>query len=148
MLEESGLPRLPVTEDITRVQIPYTPPIMPLKNRKKRKAYHAGYWKKYYSDPVRKARHLKAVRKNDKKRMDALRAWAIVYKLEHGCRVCGFKDHHAALDFAHRDRATKEFDIGDALRRGWSLAKVQKEAAKCDVLCANHHRIETYIESH
>jgi hypothetical protein len=121
---------------------------MPLKDKKANQAYHQGYWKTYYSDPERKARHVRAVRKTDKKRMDVVRQWAWKFKLTQGCRVCGFREHHAALDFAHRDRKTKEFNIANALRSGWSLIRIQKEAAKCDVLCANHHRIETFDESH
>lgn len=121
---------------------------MPFKSKKKQKSYARGYWKRYYADPIRKARHLKSVRKTDRKRMDAIRKWAIDFKLAAGCKVCGFREHHAALDFAHRDRQTKEFNIGESLRRGWSLKKVQREAAKCDILCANHHRMATFEESH
>ena len=101
-------------------------------------------WKEYYSDPVRKARHLVAVRKNDKKRAAAIKKWIREYKLEHGCKVCGFKEHPAALDFDHRDPKQKEFTIADFTRKGWSLERVKKEVAKCDVICANHHRIKHF----
>lgn len=121
---------------------------MPLNDKKASQLYHRGYWKEYYSDPTRRARHLQSVRKTDKKRTDVIRTWAREFKIAVGCRVCGFREHHAALDFAHRDRKTKEFNIANAMHHGWSLVKVQKEAAKCDVLCANHHRIETFVESH
>jgi hypothetical protein len=119
---------------------------MPLKNKKANRRYHRGYWKSYYSDPVRKARHLRAVRKNDKKRMDAIREWMDSYKLERGCKVCGWREHPVGLDFAHRDRKTKEFNLAETRRAGWSLARVQREAAKCDILCATHHRIATFVD--
>jgi hypothetical protein len=68
------------------------------------------------------------------------------FKMEVGCKVCGWREHPASLDFAHRDRKTKELNLSAARQKGWSLARVQKEAAKCDVLCANHHRIATFVD--
>lgn len=121
---------------------------MPLKDAVANKEYHRGYWKEYYSDPVRKARHLKAVRATDRKRRQRIREWVAQEKIRRGCLKCGYREHPFALDFAHRDRRTKEFDVASALRSGWSLERVQREAAKCDVLCANHHRIETFKEIH
>jgi hypothetical protein len=120
---------------------------MPLKDCKKRKEYRAGYWKRYYADPVRKARHLKAVRKNDKKRIAVICQWLDAYKMEMGCKVCGWREHPVCLDFAHRDRATKELNLSETRKKGWSLVRVKREAAKCDVLCANHHRLATFEEA-
>lgn len=52
-----------------------------------------------------------------------------------GCRICG-ESEHIALDFHHLDPATKE----SSLRRLTSVKRIQIEAAKCVVLCANCHR--------
>jgi hypothetical protein len=61
-------------------------------------------------------------------------------KLDRGCDRCGYGDHPAALDFHHRDPAEKEFQIGGNQNLAWT--RVLAEIAKCDVICANCHRIE------
>jgi excisionase family DNA binding protein len=54
------------------------------------------------------------------------------------CAICGYDRHIGALQFHHRDGATKEFGVGErGLTR--SLAAVRAEAAKCVLLCANCH---------
>lgn len=117
---------------------------MPLKDPQKQKEYRQGYWKKYYSDPERKARHISSVRKTDKKRKEIIRSWIDEYRVTVGCKVCGFNEDAVALDFHHREDETKEFNISTAIRSGWSLERIKEEVAKCDVLCANHHRIHHF----
>jgi 5-methylcytosine-specific restriction endonuclease McrA len=54
------------------------------------------------------------------------------------CVVCGYSQHHAALQFHHLDPASKSFGLGvRGITR--SLAKLRTEAAKCVLLCANCH---------
>lgn len=62
------------------------------------------------------------------------------YKLEKGCSVCGFNKHYVALDFDHHDPANKTFSLNS-----WpgSWEKLYGEITKCNVLCANCHRIKT-----
>jgi hypothetical protein len=62
-------------------------------------------------------------------------------KVTEGCKECGYNDHHAALDFNHRDPATKDFSPGQGI---YSTAKLQAEIDKCDILCSNCHRVHTY----
>jgi hypothetical protein len=45
------------------------------------------------------------------------------------------------MDFDHRDPAVKSFAIGPSLTR--NRAAVVAEIAKCDVVCANCHRLRT-----
>ncbi len=59
-------------------------------------------------------------------------------KLERGCVDCGYKDNPAALDFDHL--YDKRFNIS------WKYGQVSDETmlaevAKCEVRCANCHRI-------
>ncbi|WP_309712270.1 hypothetical protein [Armatimonas sp.] len=55
------------------------------------------------------------------------------------CALCGYDRCVAALEFHHRDPATKRFNLGkDNLLKAWNM--VLEEAAKCDLLCANCHR--------
>lgn len=55
-----------------------------------------------------------------------------------GC-PCGER-RPAALDFHHRDGATKEGNIGMEASR-WNMERLLAELKKCDVICANCHRV-------
>jgi hypothetical protein len=51
------------------------------------------------------------------------------------------------MDFDHRDPSQKEFNLGsEAIREMYSLEKLQAEIDKCDIVCANCHRIRTAIQ--
>jgi hypothetical protein len=56
--------------------------------------------------------------------------------------MCGYKEHHVALDFDHLDPSTKVRDI--AKMHTTNIKNLMKEIEKCQVLCANCHRIKTY----
>ena len=66
-------------------------------------------------------------------------------KQEKGCARCGYNAHPAALDFNHLDPTEKEFRISSDVT---SLEKTLREIEKCEVLCANCHRIHTYEQKH
>jgi transposase len=56
------------------------------------------------------------------------------------CKLCGFDEHPAALQFHHRDRATKEFHLSHGgMTRG--IGRMRAEARKCILLCANCHAL-------
>jgi transposase len=54
------------------------------------------------------------------------------------CAVCGFDAYAGALQFHHRDPASKSFEVS---RQGVtrSLRRLRLEAQKCVLLCANCH---------
>jgi hypothetical protein len=72
-----------------------------------------------------------------KKRRAALGA----IKLESGCVDCGYREDPCALDFDHRDPELKISSVPKLINLDG--ATVLKEIAKCDVRCANCHRIRT-----
>src|ERR1700674_513969 len=57
------------------------------------------------------------------------------------CSRCGYKQETRILEFHHRDRETKRFNIADG--RDWSLETLRRETAKCDLLCPNCHSLTT-----
>jgi hypothetical protein len=63
-----------------------------------------------------------------------------IIKMQGGkCIRCGYDKCTAALDFHHRDPATKSFNINaGTICKAWNtiLAEVQK----CDLICSNCHR--------
>ena len=73
------------------------------------------------------------------------RIWDI--KVGGECVRCGYGEHPAALDFHHRDPSQKEFSIADINRAGLSAENIQAEIDKCDLICANCHRIEHATET-
>lgn len=59
-----------------------------------------------------------------------------------GCVDCGYREHVAALDFDHLPGTEKKFGIAKGVYDfGW--ATIAAEIAKCEVVCANCHRIRT-----
>jgi hypothetical protein len=87
-------------------------------------------------------------REHTKRKRIELRAWVRDYLLSHPCVDCGEADP-VVLEFDHRDPATKDENIADAIsRRGWGLPRLQAEAEKCDVRCCNCHRRRTVAERH
>lgn len=64
--------------------------------------------------------------------------------LEHPCVDCG-NSNIAVLEFDHlRD---KKYGISRMYRDGMAITRIQEEIDKCDVVCANCHRIRTYSRS-
>lgn len=98
-------------------------------------------WRKWYH--AHKADQNKKVYFNRSRRKARLLAWFAEFKAQCRCARCGF-DHPAALDFHHRDPSSKGFPIAEAVRATQSIARLQAEIQKCDVLCANCHRIEHF----
>ena len=62
-------------------------------------------------------------------------------KLEAGCMDCGYNSHSCALDFDHRDPTSKLFTISNGSSKHWTF--IQEEIDKCDIVCANCHRVRT-----
>lgn len=73
-------------------------------------------------------------------RREAIRRFVWSIKEQSQCAECGFTDPRA-LDFHHRDSQEKEESLYRVHIRGWGKERILAEIAKCDVLCANCHRI-------
>lgn len=59
------------------------------------------------------------------------------------CMDCGIRYPSYVMDFDHRDPSTKRFSIGRQVA-SYGIDALRAEIAKCDVVCANCHRIRTY----
>lgn len=59
------------------------------------------------------------------------------------CADCGNLYHFCVMDFDHRPDEEKIREVSD-LKNFSSETKLREEIAKCDVVCANCHRIRTY----
>lgn len=76
-----------------------------------------------------------------------LRDFLHKYKEFHGCKDCGGKFAFYILDLDHRDPHKKKFQPSKLAERG-SWEKMLEELAKCDVVCANCHRVRTHNNGH
>lgn len=68
------------------------------------------------------------------------------YLQNHPCIDCG-ENNILVLEFDHINRKNKKDAIANIARRRLSLKTLKKEIKKCEVRCANCHRIKTAIES-
>jgi hypothetical protein len=58
-----------------------------------------------------------------------------------GCVDCGI-NNHIILDFDHL--RNKKYNISRMIHDGFSWKAIKKEIEKCEIVCANCHRIRTY----
>lgn len=65
------------------------------------------------------------------------------YLLKHPCADCGFVDIRC-LEFDHMNPSQKFKKISYLKGTHYSLQKIQEEIEKCEVRCANCHRIRHY----
>lgn len=115
---------------------------MPLKDPNKRKEYHAKYMKEVWY-PKNKEKHISFVRRNKKQVAEFIDE----YKRKGSCTDCGFqgKKFPYVLDFDHlNDGLNKRFTIGSWSQAVLSISAIEQEMAKCELVCANCHRIRTF----
>jgi len=102
--------------------------------------YSCNYYKQ------NKEKHIKAVAKVNKKKDKALKAWVNKFK-EVPCADCNRRFPSCAMDFDHV-KGEKEFTISAAVRRKFNRKRILKEIQKCEVVCANCHRVRTKDRIH
>ncbi len=98
-----------------------------------------GYYRVCFSDPEKLKRARKISAQNRYKRSVD---WINERKMSMGgCVDCGYNKHPSALDFDHMPGTKKLFNIG---QHKWkSRVVLEAEIAKCELVCANCHRIRT-----
>jgi len=84
---------------------------------------------------------LKHPREKDKHYYFEVKTWLEFYKLKCGCIDCGYNKSPYALDFDHVS-GEKIMDVS----RIRNLDKAKEEVQKCEVRCANCHRIKHHTK--
>ncbi|MBI2780962.1 MAG: hypothetical protein HYX55_04080 [Chloroflexi bacterium] len=59
------------------------------------------------------------------------------------CTDCGGRFSQCAMDFDHRDPSSKVSGVTRMIGRA-SIERILAEAAKCDIVCVNCHRLRTF----
>lgn len=62
------------------------------------------------------------------------------------CADCGQIYPPYVMDFDHQEPKEKTKEVSYMFTRNWSLDKIRNESEKCEVVCANCHRIRTYAK--
>lgn len=105
-----------------------------------------GFYKEKWLSPKAYEKQIKDQRKSgDKwmaKRANERRKLIDEIKLSKGCLHCGYKKHAVALDFDHLNPSEKHFNISQYFITA-PIKKLMKEINKCQILCANCHRVKT-----
>jgi hypothetical protein len=99
------------------------------------------YLRSHYARNIAKYRAA-AILRNERRRA-AIRRMIHEAK-DRPCSDCGSRYPPYVMDFDHRDRTEKRFNIG---REAFALipdADLRKEIEKCDVVCSNCHRMRTH----
>lgn len=59
------------------------------------------------------------------------------------CHDCGCRFDACCMDFDHRAGEIKSYNLGTMFSNHYSRELIEAELAKCDLVCANCHRIRT-----
>ncbi len=98
-------------------------------------------WRDYYHR--NKDQRNKAVARNVRRLRERRTRLINEYKNK-PCADCGGTFHFSAMDFDHRPNTKKLKEISRAIHLGWSWERIEKEIAKCDIVCANCHRVRSW----
>lgn len=86
-----------------------------------------------------KERYYKVARKRD------LKLKLFIAKLkDKPCKDCNKKYPPYVMDFDHLDKNTKVANVSYLKRHRVAFDKILKEVEKCELVCANCHRIRSY----
>lgn len=96
------------------------------------------YMRRHGRSPTRlasKARYKAEKRRTERAMIHALKSVP--------CMDCGGSFDPVCMDFDHRPGEVKSFTIGTAIHK-FTAEQIRAEIEKCDVVCANCHRLRTY----
>ena len=97
------------------------------------------YFKTWYKNNADKQK--KRVKQNEAKNKSVVHKYIIEYFKKHPCVDCG-QTNPIVLEFDHV-HGKKENNVSSLIYGGYTLERVKKEIALCEVRCANCHKIKT-----
>ena len=101
------------------------------------RAYHRLYYQQ------NKSRFIAKNRRNKNRQRQRLRAILLGIK-QQPCQDCGGTFHPWLMELDHREGTNKKAAVANLVSKGCTDARLLEEMDKCDVVCANCHRMRTY----
>ena len=110
-----------------------------------------GHCKQCHNDKARirwkeNPKYRDSVRAAKQRMKDRLRDIVAKYLKSHPCLCCG-EENWLVLEFDHKDPEDKAREIARFINDGCRVDRLSLEISKCDVLCANCHRLKTLKQS-
>lgn len=109
------------------------------------------YWSKYYAENKERYVARDAARPPEywanKRKQYRDRVRPVLNEIkDQPCADCGFRYPYPVMEFDHV-RGEKVDNVSAMVSRGVGLKKILAEVEKCDIVCANCHRIRTWERS-
>lgn len=101
--------------------------------------YKRAWYKKAIKDPEYKKKKVE-----DKTTRGRRLKAELVVEFGSKCTKCGYAydgTNSCCFDFHHKDPKLKEFNVNVGAFNKYSMQRVHEEANKCELLCANCHRL-------
>jgi hypothetical protein len=114
-------------------------------NRRRHSEKNPEYQREWWKKNPKKRKEYYQKQANSK---DRILYWLIEKYGGTPCMDCGKIFDWCVMDFDHRPGEVKDFGIASF---GWykatpkNIARVEKEITKCNLVCSNCHRVQTYI---
>lgn len=96
--------------------------------------------KKYYHSNSKRAKKSSTISR--KKRQFISKSYVFNYLKIHPCIDCG-ESNILTLEFDHINPKNKKYNISWLVTQGCPIPLIKKEIKKCEVRCANCHKIKT-----
>jgi len=108
---------------------------------------HNKWYREYFAKPDNRKKQVKRVSHINKRQIEEARKYVFEFLKNNACIDCGEKNP-IVLEFDHKNPKDKSFIISAALctKSYITVDLVKNEMQKCDVRCANCHRIKTAKE--
>ena len=100
--------------------------------------------REYYANNKEKQKATVVAR--NKKYREELKTWVREIKTSSPCMDCKIFYPWYVMDFDHVG-ADKEFNISSMIAGSFSVSRIEKEIAKCELVCSNCHRERTFNRS-
>jgi hypothetical protein len=114
------------------------------KTREWEATYTASHGECHNTAQARKnPQQLESYAQRKSKRIEELITWVDEVKAKAPCLDCGGIFDPVCMDYDHV-RGEKKFSVCQMVRMAYSREAIMDEIAKCDLVCANCHRIRTW----
>jgi hypothetical protein len=120
-----------------------------IETARRRLAAHPEYWRSPERRAIKRRYWANHPDQHERRRLRvrlvkaAKRRWLDDYKRGKPCTDCGTEYPPPVMEFDHPND-DKECNVSTMVARNYSRRRIEVEIAKCELVCANCHRIRTF----